>query len=97
MKEAYTKAVGLGLGFNFRRIEYDAEGDILRIDGTRPTGWQFNKFTVQDGEDIYQGVVAQYVGGDESKIIEESTELPKYIEIYDAVSFVEHALQQLSY
>ncbi|KAF8633687.1 hypothetical protein AX15_001294 [Amanita polypyramis BW_CC] len=97
MKEAYTKAVGLGLGFNFRRVEYDAEASTLRIDGKRALGWQFNKFTVQVCEDIYLGVVAQYVGGDELTIVEESTELPNYIEVYDAVSFIEHALQQLGH
>ena len=33
MKEAYTKALGLGVGFEFNRIEYDVHQETVRIDG----------------------------------------------------------------
>ncbi|KAK2466512.1 hypothetical protein APHAL10511_002154 [Amanita phalloides] len=96
MKEAYTKAVGLGLGFDFRRVEYDAESNILRVDGARLSGWQFNKFVVKVRGDVYQGVIAQCTGGDQLEIIEGSTGPANYMEVYDAVHFVENTLQQMN-
>lgn len=95
MKEAFTKAEGSGLGFDPRRVEYDAESETLRVDGTILAGWQLNKFAIQVHGDVYQGVIAQYVGGKELKIVGNSAELPNYMEVYDAVPFVENALQQL--
>ncbi|KAI0347312.1 hypothetical protein BDW22DRAFT_1411123, partial [Trametopsis cervina] len=62
LKEAYTKALGLGLGFDFSRIEYDVPRDVVRIDGVAPEGWTFVRFDLQRAEDAYVGVVAQYIG-----------------------------------
>ncbi|KAJ6629208.1 hypothetical protein B0H10DRAFT_1776901 [Mycena sp. CBHHK59/15] len=94
-KEAYTKALGLGLGFHFRRVEFDAALDVLRVDGVVPKGWRFSKFKVIHGADIYQGVVAEYVGGEETVVHSES--LPhEWLTVCDATSFVEKALHELN-
>ena len=76
-------------------MEYDAESETVRVDGTILAGWQFDKFVIQVHGDVYQGVTAQYVGGKELKIVGNSAKLPDYMEVYDAVPFVENALQQL--
>ena len=95
VKEAYTKAVGFGLGFEFRRVEFDAVANVVRVDGTTLSGWRFIKFvTFIDGDD-YQGVTAEYVGGDHLEIIPETSELPNYLKKCDAVPFIEKALQLL--
>ncbi|KAF9468955.1 hypothetical protein BDZ94DRAFT_1293964, partial [Collybia nuda] len=60
IKEAYTKALGIGLGFEFHRVEFDAEENVVRVDGEIPLGWCFNRFLLNDGDDLYQGVVAEY-------------------------------------
>lgn len=42
LKEAYTKTLGLGLGFDFARIEYDVSTARVRIDSdTELLGWHF--------------------------------------------------------
>lgn len=97
MKEAYTKALGLGLTFNIRRIEFDAAENLLRVDGERLAGWQFTKFKICIEGDDYQGVVAEYIGGDGLDIIHESTQLPGYLNQCDAVSFVNQTFEVLSH
>lgn len=64
VKEAYTKALGLGLGFDFCRVEFDALKKRVRVDGVEPYGWVFTLFVVHEheGEGVYQGVVAEFVG-----------------------------------
>jgi 4'-phosphopantetheinyl transferase len=69
MKEAYSKALGLGLGFNFRRIEYDVTAEEVRVDGVSPKGWRFSKFELMIGSDTYQGVVANCTGRDEVAVV----------------------------
>jgi len=94
LKEAYTKALGLGLGFDFRRVEFDATTDTVRVDGEIPKGWHFSKFEIQDGDDLYQGVVAEFVGGDETRVDSERGRHDWLIP-FDAVSFVKRALREL--
>lgn len=94
LKEAYTKALGLGLGFDFRRVEFDVNNDTVRVDGEIPEGWHFSKFEIQDGDDLYQGVVAEFVGGNKSRVDSERGPHDWLIH-FDAVSFVERALQEL--
>ena len=40
LKESYTKALGLGLGFDFKRIEYDSERDLFRVDKRAANRWE---------------------------------------------------------
>ncbi|KAG5646416.1 hypothetical protein DXG03_003466 [Asterophora parasitica] len=94
IKEAYTKALGLGLGFDFRRVEYDVEKNILLVDKETPKGWRFTKFVLNDEQDLYEGVVAEYVGGQRTEIILES-DSPDWLKIYHAVEFVEKAIYEL--
>ncbi|GLB33585.1 putative 4'-phosphopantetheinyl transferase [Lyophyllum shimeji] len=94
MKEAYTKALGLGLGFDFRRVEYDIEANVVRVDNQVPGGWRFSKFVVNIEEDVYEGVVAEYLGGLETEIVHESAARDWSI-TYDAVEFVEKAIHDL--
>ena len=91
LKEAYTKALGLGLGFDFRRVEFDVVNLIVRVDGQIPQGWHFSMFTIEDGGDIYQGVVAEHVGGTSTEIVNEAMK-PNWLTIHDVVPFAEHAI-----
>jgi len=95
MKEAYTKALGLGLGFDFRRIEYNLPADILTIDGEIPKGWQFIKFEFDHDLDIYQGVAARFIGGDETVVLPWSSKTADWLLLSDAVSFVSRAIEEL--
>jgi len=99
MKEAYTKALGLGLGFDFSRIEYNATRETLTIDGETPLGWQINKFEIQNernGEqEAYQGVAAKFIGGDLTVISTPDSKEGNWLVHYDAANFVTRAIQEL--
>jgi 4'-phosphopantetheinyl transferase len=70
-KEAYTKALGLGLGYDFSRVEckFDermvAEDvgalheDIIRVDGAPPNGWEFCRFKLEIGVEDYELIAAR--------------------------------------
>jgi len=94
-KEAYTKALGLGLGFDFRRVEFDPVGDLFRVDGVVPTGWQLTKFKIVQGADPYQGVVAEFVGGDCTIVVSE-THPCEWLTVIDATTFIQGAIQRLN-
>ena len=53
MKEAYTKALGEGLGYDFARIEYDVVNQVVTVDGKVPRGWEITSFLVQHLSDTY--------------------------------------------
>ncbi|KAH9482619.1 4'-phosphopantetheinyl transferase pptA [Psilocybe cubensis] len=91
LKEAYTKALGIGLGFDFRRIEFDVVARRICVDGKEPEGWQFNMFNVQDGEDLYQCVVAEYVGDTKTEVTY-NVHNPEWFKVYGAVQFTEMAV-----
>ncbi|KAF9485383.1 4'-phosphopantetheinyl transferase [Pholiota conissans] len=95
LKEAYTKALGLGLGFDFSRIEFDVINKIVKVDGNIPEGWRFNMFMINDGEDAYEGVVAEYVGGIPTEVIEGDSK--DWLRVYDAVAFTESAINMLKH
>ncbi|KAF8232452.1 4'-phosphopantetheinyl transferase [Tricholoma matsutake] len=95
LKEAYTKALGLGLGFDFRRVEFDVEENVVRVDKEILAGWRFNKFIINVGEDLYEGVVAEYLGGAQIEVVPESASQP-WLVCHDAVPFVEKAIQNLA-
>lgn len=95
MKEAYTKALGVGLGFDFKRVDFDVEEKILRVDGKIPIGWCFRMFVLKDGEDAYEGVVAEFLGDDRTDIVYEDG-AHEWLNQYEAVSFTEQAILRLS-
>ncbi|KAL6306674.1 hypothetical protein BKA93DRAFT_772305 [Sparassis latifolia] len=105
LKESFTKALGMGLGFEFRRIEYDVVQDIVRIDGVVPRGWEFIRFEVEnklgDGQDseMYVGVSARYVGEDGQQQEEcrvRSPDVRSWLKVYDATEFIQRAIEELS-
>ncbi|PPQ72529.1 hypothetical protein CVT24_004835 [Panaeolus cyanescens] len=94
LKEAYTKALGIGLGFDFRRVEFDVVERVVRVDGRIPPGWRFNMFTVQDGDDVYQGVVAEFVGDIPTRVVDETAKID-WLTVHDAVEFTQDAIATL--
>lgn len=77
VKEAYTKALGIGLGFDFNRVQYDVLNNRLTVDGIILRGWQFVAFNTvhPHGEEnssrqTYQTVVARFTGGTEETRVE---------------------------
>ncbi|PFH52686.1 hypothetical protein AMATHDRAFT_139673 [Amanita thiersii Skay4041] len=97
MKEAYTKALGLGLGFDFARVEFDSTANVVRVDGKPLTGWRFVKFKLHIDNDDYQGVVAEYVGIGQIEIIQESAGTAVFMKKYEASAFVQTALSGLDF
>lgn len=93
LKEAYTKALGLGLGFDFRRIEYDVVQDNITVDGELARGWHFRKFEVAHGGSKYVGVAARFVGGRNISLAELDE---GSLVCYDAASFVGRAIEELA-
>ena len=93
MKEAYTKALGIGLGFDFRRIEYNVPQEQVTVDGVALKGWHFQTFDLVDEEDYYQGVVAEFVGGDEPSLLHRLRE--DSIGRFQADTFVRKAIDEL--
>ena len=101
LKEAYTKALGLGMGFDFSRIEYDVPNDAVRIDGVVPRGWRFTRFELLnqiqgDRMEEYVGVVATFSAGEgeeECKVVAASS--PKWLKVYDASQFMKMAIEEL--
>lgn len=60
LKEAYTKALGLGLGFDFKRIEVDVNGHKITVDNNVPCGWEFIVFILKAPSGaIYQVAAAR--------------------------------------
>jgi len=62
IKEAYTKAIGQGLGFDLQRIEYNVASNTVTVDGVAATEWQFETFQVTVDEEAYRVTVAQFLG-----------------------------------
>lgn len=103
LKEAYTKALGLGLGFDFKRIEYDVPRDVVRIDGVSPDGWEFVRFHIHNAvesrdDETYVGVVARYVGGSNMQRECKVEERPagSWLRVFDAANFLRDALGKLN-
>jgi 4'-phosphopantetheinyl transferase len=92
LKEAYTKALGIGLGFDFKRIEYDVLQEKVTIDGEPARGWQFLKFEVPPSGPKYVGVAAKFMGGRGASISDLSEGC---LVCYDAVSFVNRAIEEM--
>ncbi|KAI0254289.1 4'-phosphopantetheinyl transferase superfamily [Lactifluus subvellereus] len=69
IKEAYTKAIGLGLGFDLRRIEFNMAANTVMVDGVVATQWQFEACQVTVDEDLYQVTAAQFVGSGSGTVV----------------------------
>ncbi len=65
----------------------------VRVDGAVPEGLAFRMFVIADGQDIYEGVVAQYVGEGPTTVVHEETN--DWLTVQDAVTFTENALKVL--
>jgi len=92
LKEAYTKALGIGLGFDFKRIEYDVLQEKVTIDGEPARGWQFLKFEVPPSGPKYVGFAAKFMGGRGTSISDLNEGC---LVCYDAVSFVNRAIEEM--
>jgi len=73
VKEAYTKVLGLGVGFDFSRVEYSIASsgigeDRVFVDGTVLRGWEFRGFTFVEGRTHFIGMVAMRRGEDDTTI-----------------------------
>lgn len=66
VKEAYTKALGEGLGYDFARIEYDVVNQVVTVDRKEPEGWEITSFLVQHLTDKYVVSTACKVEGNRS-------------------------------
>lgn len=98
MKEAYTKSLGLGLGFDFNRIHFNPLLDTVSIDGKEPEGWVFKRFQLLlPGDGLYVGVAAELVGGNACNVVgvEAHDGSDWRIEVNDASSFTEQAVRTL--
>jgi len=102
LKEAYTKALGLGLGFDFKRIEYDKAKNRVKVDGIILKGWTFDIFRAPDplgegGGEGYIGVAAKYVGGKREAVVRQSPESSDLfsLSIMTAEDFMSRALREL--
>jgi 4'-phosphopantetheinyl transferase len=66
-KEAYAKALGLGLGFDFARIECAlGAGDAaleLRVDGVVPAGWALRTLAAEIDGERYVAIAARAQDG----------------------------------
>lgn len=92
LKEAYTKALGLGLGFDFQRVDFDPVKLVVLVDGRAPHGWRFHMFTVTDGDDRYLGVMAEFVDDIRTTEVISEGPNPGWLTILDAVSFTESTI-----
>ena len=94
IKEAYIKAIGLGLGFDPSRIEYDMGTNTVAVDGAVATDWRFetSQFTVD--EEAYRVTVVQFVGGGNGSGTVVPLEQGR-VELTGASRFVRKALRQL--
>ena len=99
LKEAYTKALGLGLGFDFQRIEYNVPEETVRIDGVIPVGWEFVRFEIEvkEGDEFhtYVGVAARYIGEGANRGIVLARTPGEWLQVQSAVSFMGDVLREL--
>jgi len=81
MKEAYIKAIGQPIGFDYSRLEFDVPNQRVSGDGFPLSGWEFRIFTTKLGvargevlkQEEYECVCAFYRGTLESTFIFQAT------------------------
>ncbi|KAJ1311008.1 hypothetical protein OPQ81_009515 [Rhizoctonia solani] len=69
VKEAYTKALGEGLGYDFARIECDVLNGNVMVDGKPPQGWEIVSFLLRHAADTYVISTARQTGGDQVTMV----------------------------
>ncbi|KAL1735739.1 4'-phosphopantetheinyl transferase superfamily [Schizophyllum commune] len=94
-KEAYTKALGIGLGFDFNRVEVDVAARTIRIDGVIPQGWRLTRFEATSPEGApYVGVTAELTTDNTpATITDAGSDTP--IVRHDAAEFIRNAVSVL--
>ena len=92
----------MGLGFDFKRIEYDKVKNRVKVDGVILKGWTFDIFRVPDpqgkeGGGGYIGVAAKFVGGKRQAVVRRSPESSDLfsLSIMTAGDFMSRALREL--
>jgi 4'-phosphopantetheinyl transferase len=65
---------------------------VVLVDGKIPKGWQFTKFELYDGQDLYQGVTAEFVGGNRMEFLSPNA---GWLVRQKAECFVQQAIQEL--
>jgi len=97
LKEAYTKALGIGLGFEFKRISYDVVNDTVCIDGIAPDGWEFTRFELTLDEESYVGFAVRYLPDKPPRAGHVLRAEPpgEWLKVFDAKDFLEEAVKQL--
>jgi len=91
LKEAYTKALGEGLGFDFSRISIDLSALSITVDGVPLTGFEFLMFEIdlkdpQGGQQEYQGAFVKKLP-DSKAPLSVAKKSAVYGEQYDWVEF----------
>ena len=92
----------MGLGFDFKRIEYDKVKNRVKVDGIILKGWTFDIFRVPDPQGKekgagYIGVAAKFVGGKREAVVRRSPESSDLfsLSIMTAEEFMSRALREL--
>ncbi|KAG8800342.1 copper chaperone of lysine biosynthesis protein [Serendipita sp. 400] len=93
LKEAYVKALGVGIGFDMSRISFDSQTSVLSVDGKILDRWSCHSFRIHSsiaGEDVpgYLGAVCYRLGEEEPGSSGTVTQLP-YTEIRRQLSIIE--------
>ena len=77
LKDAYIKAIGQPMGFDFSRLEFDVPNSRVTADGNTVVGWEFRIFGAKLGvargtklkQEEYQCVCAFYRGTPDSTFV----------------------------
>ncbi|KZT00618.1 uncharacterized protein LAESUDRAFT_732117 [Laetiporus sulphureus 93-53] len=77
LKQAYIKAIGQPMGFDWTRLEFNIPGEACTGDGLPLQGWEFRVWQAQIGitrngtviEEVYQCAVAFFRGTRDTKFI----------------------------
>jgi 4'-phosphopantetheinyl transferase len=99
LKEAYTKALGLGLGFDFARLALaplaGPARTVLSADGAPAAGWALAAWASDVGDARYLGAVARFVG--DRAGAPEVVDVPEagWVERFAADEFVRRAIDVL--
>lgn len=86
LKEAYSKALGLGLGFDFSRLAFDFSAQTLKVDGAAPSGWEIRLFDVPLSGAMYRCCIAERKRNSDNFTLLRSPPDIRYIDIVTLIS-----------